>query len=58
MINKEKNFISAVVYVNNDERGIKPFLIQLAGVLDAHFDKYEIICVNDASTDGSASASA
>jgi dolichol-phosphate mannosyltransferase len=52
---KEKNFLSAVVYVNNDEKGIMPFLIHLIEILDANFEKYEIICVNDASSDSSAS---
>lgn len=55
MTYKEKNFLSAVVYVNNDEKGIMPFLIQLLKTLDANFEKYEIICVNDASKDKSAS---
>lgn len=49
------NFLSAVVYINNDEKGIMPFLIQLIETLDANFEKYEIICVNDASSDSSAS---
>lgn len=51
MINKEKNFISAVVYVNNDEKNIKEFLEILNNVLNDNFLKYEIICVNDCSTD-------
>lgn len=51
MINKEKNFISAVVYVNNDEKNIKEFLEKLNSVLNENFSKYEIICVNDCSTD-------
>jgi polyisoprenyl-phosphate glycosyltransferase len=55
MTYKEKNFLSAVVYINNDEAGVKPFLLQLMDVLDVHFEKYEIVCVNDASTDQSAS---
>lgn len=55
MTYKEKNFLSAVVYVNNDENGIKPFLIQLIDTLETNFEKYEIICVNDASRDQSAS---
>lgn len=51
MINKEKNFISAVVYVNNDEKNIKEFLKNLNKILNDNFLKYEIICVNDCSTD-------
>lgn len=51
MINKEKNFISAVVYVNNNEKDIKEFLEKINNVLNDNFLKYEIICVNDCSTD-------
>lgn len=51
--NKEKNFISAVVYVQNCENEIKQFLEKLNEVLNKNFNKYEIICVNDASTDNS-----
>lgn len=50
---KEKNFISAVVYVNNCEKTIQLFLKNLVKTLDEKFNKYEIICVNDASTDNS-----
>ena len=52
--NLEKNFISAVVYVHNNEKQIKAFLEMLQGALEAHFGKYEIIMVNDASEDASA----
>lgn len=51
MKNKEKNFVSAVVYVDNDEKNIKNFLEKLDNVLDKNFLRYEIICVNDCSTD-------
>lgn len=55
MINeKEKNFISAVVYVRNREKTIKDFLTKVNEVLSNTFLKYEIICVNDASYDDSA----
>ncbi len=55
MVNdKEKNFISAVVYVRNSENTIKNFLTAVNGVLSKTFAKYEIICVNDASNDDSA----
>lgn len=53
LFNKEKNFISAVVYVYNQENIIYKFLEQLNEELYQHFDKYEIICVNDGSTDKS-----
>lgn len=49
--NKEKNFISAVVYVNNNEKEIKNFLSDIYKTLDERFNKFEIIIVNDASTD-------
>ena len=51
--NKEKNFISAVVYVHNNEDKIEYFLEKLDYILNENFEKYEIICVNDASTDKS-----
>ncbi len=53
MSNKEKNFMSAVLYVHNDEAGIGDFLQTVANVLEAHFEHSEIICVNDCSQDGS-----
>lgn len=51
--NKEKNFISAVVYLRNDEKQITNFLENLNERLNNTFDKYEIIIVNDSSTDKS-----
>ena len=53
MTNKEKNFVSAVIYVHNAERAIEPFLRQVLCVLEENFEHSEIICVNDASSDGS-----
>ena len=53
LLNKEKNFISAVIYVYNQEMFILPFLEQLNACLNERFEKYEVICVNDASTDRS-----
>ncbi len=52
---KEKNFISSVVYVNNDEARIADFLTMLYDFFDANFSKFEIICVDDSSSDNSAS---
>lgn len=49
--NKEKNYVSAVVYVHNNEKNIKNFINKINNVLDNTFEKYEIIFVNDASTD-------
>ena len=54
--NKEKNFASAVVYVKNDAARIGGFLTCLYGILEENFEKYEIICVNDNSSDGSGEA--
>lgn len=49
--NKEKNFVSAVVYLHNNEDHIQYFLKNLHTVLAENFEKYEVICVNDHSTD-------
>ena len=51
--NKEKSFISAVVYVQNSQDTIGYFLEQLSNVLLSNFEKHEIICVNDCSEDES-----
>jgi len=51
MINKEKNFVSAVVYMHNSEKVIKGFIEDLISVLSENFEKSEIICVNDSSSD-------
>ena len=53
MKNKEKNFVSAVVYVNNNEDTLNILLKKINKSLDDNFEKYEIICVNDASKDNS-----
>ena len=53
MINKEKNFVSAVVYVHNGHNAVKPFLDKLCKTLEENFEHSEIICVNDCSTDDS-----
>lgn len=50
---KEKNFVSAVIYIYNDEERIRDFLGKINGVLNANFENYQIICVNDASDDNS-----
>ena len=50
---KEKNFISAVVYVRNNENNIVEFLTQINDWLRNKFLSYEIICVNDDSKDKS-----
>jgi dolichol-phosphate mannosyltransferase len=54
--NKEKNFISAVLYVHNQENQITQFIHTLNELLKQNFEQYEIICVNDASSDNSLNA--
>lgn len=56
MENKEKNFVSAVIYVHNAENRIGAFLPAVIRVLEENFEHSEIICVNDASEDGSLKA--
>lgn len=56
MANKEKIFISAVIYVHNDESVIGVFLQTVIRVLEDNFEHSEIICVNDFSSDGSVQA--
>jgi len=55
MGNKEKNFVSAIVYVHNAENRIERFLSTVINVLERHFEHSEIICVNDSSSDDSLS---
>ncbi len=55
MENKEKNFISAVVYVHNAENRVEKFLRMLIGTMETYFENSEIICVNDFSDDSSLS---
>lgn len=54
MENKEKNFMSAVIYVHNSENRIEEFLEMVLRTLENNFDHSEIICVNDCSEDDSA----
>lgn len=49
--NKEKNFVSAVVYLKNDEEYVEKFIKKVSNVLDNTFETYELICVDDASSD-------
>lgn len=51
MTNKEKNFVSAVVYLHNDGARAVAFCRMLDAELDAHFDQYELVAVDDACTD-------
>lgn len=50
---KEKNFVSAVVYVHDDEERIGSFLNMIVSTLQDNFLQAEIICVNDDSKDKS-----
>ena len=54
MENKEKNFVSAVVYLYNEAEYIQSYLRGLEDTLRQNFEKYEIIVVNDASKDDGA----
>ena len=51
--NKEKNFISAVIYVHNAEKRVEAFLRAVMKVMENSFEHSEIICVNDDSDDDS-----
>lgn len=51
--NKEKNFISAVIYVHNNASILENFISMLYQELSSNFLKFEIIFVNDASEDNS-----
>ena len=51
MADKEKNFVSAVVYVHDNESEIENFIEMIRRTLEENFLASEIICVNDASTD-------
>lgn len=53
MRNKEKNFVSIIIYVHNAENRILDFLKNLIATLEENFEYSEIICVNDASVDNS-----
>lgn len=56
MNNKEKNFVSAVIYVHNSAIWIEKFLTTIIDILETIFEKSEIICVNDCSSDASIAA--
>lgn len=51
MGNKEKNFMSAVIYVHNAEKRLEEFLTAVIEVLEKNFEHSEIICVDDCSDD-------
>lgn len=51
--NKEKNFLSVVIYVYNAEKRIESFLDSIIKIMEENFEYAEIICVNDSSEDDS-----
>ena len=53
MDNKEKNFVSSVIYVHNAEDRIEGFLATIIKIMESNFEHSEIICVNDCSEDSS-----
>lgn len=53
MMNKEKNFASAVIYIHNAEKRIGSFLEMIIHTMEDNFEHSEIICVNDFSDDRS-----
>ena len=53
MVNKQKCFVSSVIYVHNAEKRISDFLEVIIGAMEANFEHSEIICVNDCSDDRS-----
>lgn len=56
MATKEKNFVSAVVYLGNEKDCAVPFLSMLTGRLSARFEHYELVFVEDSSRDGTEAA--
>ena len=50
---KEKNFVSIVAYVHNNENEIADFFSRIHAIVDNNFDNYEFIFVNDNSYDQS-----
>ncbi len=54
MDNKEKTFVSSVIYVHNAENRIEEFLTAIIRVMEDNFEHSEVICVNDGSSDMSA----
>lgn len=52
---KEKNFVSCVVYLHNEEKTVKGFLKEVCAVMQENFEKFEVICVNDGCMDNTVS---
>lgn len=52
---KEKNFVSCVLYLHNESNAIKDFLKSICSTMQENFEKYEIVCVNDGCEDDTVS---
>lgn len=52
-MSKERDFVSAVIYVHNAENRIEGFLRAIIEIMEENFEHSEIICVNDSSDDNS-----
>lgn len=53
MDNRDKNFVSAVVYIRNNEKLILSFLRSINEIFYKTFKSYEFILIDDCSTDNS-----
>lgn len=53
MKNKEKNFVSVIIYVHNAEEQVERFIKMIINLFENNFEMFEIICVNDACSDRS-----
>ena len=51
--NREKNFVSAVLYVHDNEATVGGFLTDLYQLCQENFESFEVICVDDSSSDNS-----
>ena len=49
--NKEKNFVSCVVYLHNESSAVRDFLEKICQVMQENFERYEVVCVNDGCVD-------
>lgn len=52
MINKEKNFISAVVYIDSKTKNVMPFFDTINSIFEDNFENFEFIVCNNACTNG------
>lgn len=50
-VQKEKNYISLVIYLHNDEEIVEKNLLGIDQIFSKYFSDFEIIAVNDFSTD-------